>query len=262
MLADNADSRADAGYGYGHTDVEGRELLGEVSRVTENWTGHAPELRKLRAPHTGPYLWRHGLQWMDGIRLKRAQLWWIFQLFMLCSARQMLGLSLSLLLTVVSGRAQDSRPSEYQLKAAFLFNFAKFVEWPSDAFVEATSPFIIGTLGGNPFGGDLERTIRDKKINNRVIIFKEFRTLTEATNCHILFINASERPRLPEIVAGLRRTSVLTVSEMEGFTGSGGMINFVQEHNKIRFQINDEAAKAANLRISSKLLSIALPTVH
>ena len=175
------------------------------------------------------------------------------------SARQALGLGLSLLLTFVNSRAQDAQPSEYQLKAAFLFNFAKFIEWPAEAFVEATSPFVIGTLGGNPFGSDLERTIRDKKINNRAIIFKEFRSLAEATNCHILFICASEKQRLPEILAGLRRTSVLTVGETEGFTASGGMVNFVQENNKIRFRINDQAAKAANLKVSSKLLSLALP---
>ena len=175
------------------------------------------------------------------------------------SARQTLSLSLGLLLTAVSSQAQDFQPSEYQVKAAFLFNFAKFVEWPPEAFATDTSPIVIGVLGENPFGGDLEATIRSKQINNRSLVIKEFRSPTEATNCHILFISASEKTRLPEILSGLSKTNVLTVSETEGFTASGGMVNFVRENNKIRFQINDAAARSANLRVSSKLLSLAVP---
>jgi hypothetical protein len=162
-------------------------------------------------------------------------------------------------LSLVTGRAQDSQPSEYQLKAAFLFNFAKFVEWPPAAFAAGTSPIVIGVLGENPFGNDLEATIRNKQINNRSLVVQEFKSPAEATNCHILFISASEKTRLPEILSGLSGTNVLTVSELEGFTTAGGMINFVHENNKIRFQINDAAAKNANLRVSSKLLSLALP---
>ena len=165
---------------------------------------------------------------------------------------------MSLLLTLVSSRAQDPPPSEYQLKAAFLFNFAKFVEWPPVAFATSTSPIVVGILGENPFGDDLERTIRDKSINNRSFVIKEFHSPTEVTNCHVLFISASEKKRLPEILSSLSGTNVLTVSETEDFIASGGMINFVQENNKIRFQINAVAAKKANLKISSKLLSLAV----
>ena len=166
---------------------------------------------------------------------------------------------MSLLLILVSSRAQDSPPSEYQLKAAFLFNFAKFVEWPPEAFANSTSPIVIGILGEDPFGGDLERTVRDKKVNNRPFVIKELRSPAEATNCHIIFISASEKKRLPEVLSGLSGTNVLTVSETADFTASGGMINFVEENNKIRFQINDVAAKKANLKVSSKLLSLAVP---
>jgi hypothetical protein len=168
----------------------------------------------------------------------------------------MVCLSLALLLPV-GGIAQEPQPSESQLKAAFLFNFAKFVEWPPAAFAEATSPMVIGILGENPFGDDLERTIRGKTINNRPLVVREFRSPGEATNCHILFISASEKKRLAEIFDGLHGKSVLTVSETDGFTEAGGMINFVAEGNKIRFQINDAAAKGAGLKISSKLLSLA-----
>jgi hypothetical protein len=179
------------------------------------------------------------------------------QPFMRLRATSILGLSLVWLLSVGDGRAQESQPTEYQIKAAFLFNFAKFVEWPPAAFAEATSPMVIGILGENPFRDDLERTIRGKTINNRPLVIKEFRSPAEATNCHVLFISTSEKQRLPEILKSLHGTSVLTVGETDRFTETGGMINFVAEGNKIRFQINEVAARNAGLKISSKLLNLA-----
>ena len=170
-------------------------------------------------------------------------------------------LSFALLLPAETG-AQESPPSEYQVKAAFLFNFAKFVEWPPESFAGETSPLVIGILGDNPFGGDLERTIQNKTINNHPLVIKPLHSLAEATNCQILFINASEKKRFTEIFGSLRGTSVLTVSDTEGFTEAGGMINFVLENKKIRFQINDAAAKTARLKISSKLLSLAVHFPH
>ena len=167
-------------------------------------------------------------------------------------------LTLVLLLPVVSVHTQESQPTEYQLKAAFLFNFAKYVEWPAAAFPDKTSPLIIGVLGKSPFDGDLEQTIGNKTINDRSLQIKEFHSVAEATNCHILFICTSEKKRLPEIFGGLRNAHVLTVGEADRFTQTGGMINFVPEGNKIRFEINDGAAKKARLKISSKLLNLAL----
>jgi hypothetical protein len=166
-------------------------------------------------------------------------------------------LSLALLLSA-KAMAQETQPSEYQVKAAFLFNFAKFVEWPPESFAGETSPLAIGILGDNPFGSALEGTVQDKTINSHSLAIRQFHSVAEATNCQVLFISASEKKRLAEIFAGLRGTSVLTVSETDGFTEAGGMINFVLENKKIRFQINDEAAKAARLKISSKLLSLAV----
>jgi hypothetical protein len=174
-------------------------------------------------------------------------------------ATRILCLSLVGLLAVAGGRAQESPPTEYQLKAAFLLNFAKFVEWPPAAFAKATSPIVLGVLGENPFGNVLEQTIRGKTINNRPLVSRVFSSSAEATNCHILFISASEKARLPEILATLRTASMLTVGETDRFTESGGMINFVRQGNKTRFQINEAAAKNVGLKISSKLLSLASP---
>ena len=167
-------------------------------------------------------------------------------------------LCLGLLLAAAPGRAQVPPPSEYQLKAAFLYNFAKFIDWPPEAFAADQSPFIIGILGDNPFGTDLERTVAGKLINNRPITIRSFPTAAEAANCHILFISSSEKKLLPEIIQSLHGTAVLTVGETDQFIASGGMVNFMQEASKIRFQINDDAAKAARLKISSKLMSLAV----
>jgi uncharacterized protein DUF4154 len=155
------------------------------------------------------------------------------------------------------GHSQESRPTEYQIKAAFLFNFAKFVEWPPSAFVGATSPLIIGVLGQNPFHDDLERTVRNKTVDDHPLVIKEFHSPAEATNCHILFISTSEKKRLHEIMEALKGTTVLTVGETDRFTEDGGMIDFVQQGTKIRFEINNDAAKKAKLKISSKLLNLA-----
>lgn len=152
--------------------------------------------------------------------------------------------------------AEEPAP-EYQIKAAFLFNFAKFVDWPPKAFPQTNSPVIIGVLGKNVFGHYLEDTIRDKEVKNHRFEFKEFTSVNDAVNCHILFISPTLKDNLPKILAVLHNSSVLTVSESDQFIQAGGMINFTIEENKVHFQINDDAAKKAGLRISSKLLSLA-----
>jgi hypothetical protein len=170
-------------------------------------------------------------------------------------------LCLSLLWLLLAGglvRAQVAPPTEYQLKAAFLFNFAKFVEWPQAAFASNNSPIVIGVLGQNPFHDDLKQMVRNKTIDNRPLVVQDVHALAEATNCHILFVCSSEKDRLPEIFKALKGASVLTVGEMDHFTESGGMINFVIKDNKIRFQINNDQAAKAGLKISSKLMSLAL----
>ena len=154
--------------------------------------------------------------------------------------------------------AQNSQPTEYQIKAAFLFNFARFVEWPAKAFPAADSPLVIGVLGEDPFHDDLARTMQNKTVDAHPIQVKQCSSLADATNCQILFIGTSEKARLPKIIGGLKGTSVLTVGEMDQFVESGGMINFVIQGQKIRFQINNDAATSAGLKISSKLLALAV----
>ena len=169
------------------------------------------------------------------------------------------------LLLFSSGRAQDSPPSEYQIKAAFIFNFAKFVEWPREALPGPSLPMVIGILGDNSFAADFRLAFTNKNINEHPLLVKEFRHAADVTNCHILFIsssflNATEEKERREIMQTLGRSNVLIIGEAPGFTEQGGMINFVKENNKIRFQINEPAAKKARLKVSSKLLSLAVPS--
>ncbi|MDB6017902.1 MAG: hypothetical protein JWR19_2391 [Pedosphaera sp.] len=163
-----------------------------------------------------------------------------------------------LLLASGNGHSQSSPPTEYQIKAAFVFNFAKFIEWPSTALPTSTSPIVIGFLGENPIHDDLKRMTQNKTIDAHPLLVKKLVSVAEATNCQILFIGTSERARLPLILNGLKGTSVLTVAEMDHFIESGGMVNFVVEGTKVRFEINNDAATGAGLKISSKLLTIAL----
>jgi hypothetical protein len=156
------------------------------------------------------------------------------------------------------GLGQEPQPTEYQIKAAFLFNFARFVEWPKAAFPNPGDPLLIGVLGDNPFQDQLEKTILNKKIDDHPLVTKQFHSVADATNCHILFISTSEKPRLPQIIKTLEGRNVLTVSEMDRFNETGGMINFTLEAGRVRFRINNDAATSAGLKISSKLLTLAL----
>ena len=165
-----------------------------------------------------------------------------------------LWLSALLLSLSVETRAQPKPSAEYQLKAVFLFNFAQFVEWPSEAFPEPQTPFVIGVLGDDPFGHHLDETVTGEKANSRPLIVQRYRHVQDVKGCHILFISRSETDRLEQTLASLHGAKILTVGDSDGFAGRGGMIRFVTERSKIRLKINLEVAKAAGLTISSKLL--------
>ncbi len=173
-------------------------------------------------------------------------------------AKPILSLAFFLLLILAPGQVNEPRLSEYQLKAAFLFNFAKFVDWPPEAFPSETSPLVIGVLGQNPFGKDLGDVIRNKVIGGHPVT-QRMTSLEAAGGCHVLFISSSERKRLREIIHTLQGNSVLTVGDSDEFIAAGGMINLFVEGKKIRFQINQPAAKSAGLKVSSKLLCLAAP---
>jgi len=150
--------------------------------------------------------------------------------------------------------AQTALVPEYQIKAGFLLNVAQFVSWPSQS---SDTPFVIGILGDDPFGSYLDETVRGEKVNKRSLTVQRFRRRDDPPTCNILFISQSEHDRVAQILSNLKGRNVLTVSDIDGFTELGGMIQFFTEGNNIRMRINLDAVKASNLRVSSKLLRVS-----
>lgn len=148
-------------------------------------------------------------------------------------------------------RAQGAAQREYEIKAAYLYNFIKYVDWPSYG-----DTITIGVLGSNPFGNALA-PLNGKIVKGRRLTIRQVDSLRDAQRCQIIFVSSSERSRLQEIFDNLKPARVLTVGEMQGFADGGGIINFVEENNKVRFEINAEAARQAGLNISSELLKLA-----
>jgi len=167
----------------------------------------------------------------------------------------------ALILLCLAGRglAQDAPDTlpEYVIKAGFLFNFAKYVDWPASAFPQADSPIQIGIVGKDPFGADLEKTLKNKTVKNRTFTVVHFAEPGDIRSCHMLFVSKSEKGRLPEILEQAGRWPVLTVGEDPDFARSGGATTILIEQEKPRLEVNPEAAEKAGLTISAKLLKAA-----
>ena len=147
---------------------------------------------------------------------------------------------------------------EYAIKAAYLYQFGHYIQWPADSFADDQSPFVIGVLGEDPFGDALDEIARDKKIDGRKIVVRRFASVEDYKPCHILFVSSSvmAADKLSSIQKS-QNFPVLLVGESPGFAQHGGTINLFIEQNRIRFEVNMEVAKREQLKISSKLLSLA-----
>jgi len=176
------------------------------------------------------------ITWRRGVLLLMAEMVWV--------------------LSATPASAQTARAPEYSLKAAYLFNFTQFIEWPSNCFVSAEAPIIIGVLGEDPFGGALDQAIRDKTLRGRPFEIRRSRRLGDLGGCHMVFVCASEAKRVPEILAANNKKSVVTISDLDRFGEQGGIIGFYTENNRLRFQINVGAAERAGIKISSQLLRL------
>jgi hypothetical protein len=154
-------------------------------------------------------------------------------------------------------QAQERRPTDIQVEAAYLFNFGKFVRWPinPDAAIGSLN---ICVLGKNPFGSVLDSTVKDEAIDGRPVTARILLSLQDASNCHIVFVSASEEGRLNAILPALRRQGALTVSNIPHFVDRGGMIGFVNLDDRIRFVVNLAAVREAGLTVSSELLKVAV----
>jgi hypothetical protein len=164
-----------------------------------------------------------------------------------------------LLLYLLLSPPAAAQVNEYQLKAAFLYNFVKFVDWPARTFQDPAQAVGICVLGQSPFGDTLQQTVAGKLVAGRALEIHGLPSPAPASlhTCHILFVPGSESKRFREIAAPLKATPVLTVGEAGDFLDHGGMIAFKVERGTVRFEINLAAADCAQIKISSKLLSLA-----
>lgn len=172
-------------------------------------------------------------------------------------ARLLLAAVLALPAAAVPAAGRRAATPAAEVKAVFLLNFTKFVEWPLESFPAPQSPIVIAVLGADPFGAALDQAVAGETVNGRPLAIRRFPTLAELEPCHILFISASEEESLPGILRRLRRTGTLTVSDMDGFAARGGAIQFREERGRLRFAISQEAAERAGLKVSARLLSLA-----
>lgn len=152
--------------------------------------------------------------------------------------------------------AQEATPGEYQLKAAFLFNFAKFIDWPATSFAAGQTQLYLCVLGEDPFGPAID-ALQGKTLGTRLVTVQRVSTIAESRHCQMVFVSSSERRHFSEIFEALKANNTVTVGESKGFAEAGGIIEFRLEQDHVRFAINTHAADDAGLRISSKLLALA-----
>jgi hypothetical protein len=162
------------------------------------------------------------------------------------------------LIPVSSMHGQRAKPTEYEVKATYLYNFGRFVEWPADSLQAKNDSFAICVLGDNPFGLALKATVAQETIAGKSVVAKQISAPQDAMNCRVLFISSSEAKRLNEILTGLGTASVLTVSDLPKFTQRGGMVQFVLEGDRVRFEVNAAIAERAGLTLSADLLKVAV----
>lgn len=157
--------------------------------------------------------------------------------------------------SVGSLKTAAQTPDEYRVKAAFILNFARFVEWPADSYSES-GVLVVGIIGDNPFGNSLDQ-LNGNTVNARRISIRRLKAGDYLRGCQILFVGSSERNRLGKILDSVRGGSVLTIGELPQFNQAGGVIKFVIQDYKVRFEINAGAAGHARLRVSSKLMALS-----
>jgi YfiR/HmsC-like len=165
----------------------------------------------------------------------------------------------ALVLGAAVARAQPEPPSptEYEVKAAFLYNFTRFVEWPSEALRDPGASFVIAIVGRDPFGAVLDETVAGKTAGGRPIEVRRVPRVEEAREAQIVFVSSSERSNIAAILKELERPGILTVGDTDGFAMKGGAINFTMQARKVRFEINPVVTEQAGLKVSSQLLKLA-----
>lgn len=145
---------------------------------------------------------------------------------------------------------------ENKVKAAYIYNFTKFVDWPGDGSNDTSEPVKICFVGSDPLR-TLLGELNNREVKGRPLKIVRFKELNSLESCKIVFISRSEEPQLPQILQRLQGTHVLTVSDIPGFAHKGGMISFVTENDRVKIEISQKAVRQAGLKVSAKLLEVA-----
>jgi hypothetical protein len=153
--------------------------------------------------------------------------------------------------------AQIARPTDYQVKAAYLYNFGRFIQWPTTSDASKSGSFQVCIFGRDPFGSTLDHVLAGESISGKPVIARRLSNIQESSGCRILFLSADEESEMNQVLQGLDNEAVLTVSDIPRFSQRGGMIQFVLEGNRVRFEVNLAAAQHAGLTLSSELLKVA-----
>ncbi|HEX3822192.1 MAG TPA: YfiR family protein [Candidatus Sulfotelmatobacter sp.] len=172
--------------------------------------------------------------------------------------RRLVAIALVMLYAIFYIHAQTAKPSEYAVKAAYLYNFGKFINWPAASTQTGSASFDICLLGRDPFGPTLQAAVAHETLGGKQIVVRQIDALSDTADCRVLFISTSEAKRLKQILAALGRASVLTVSDLPEFTERGGMVQFVLQGDRVRFEVNSASAERAGLTLSSDLLKVAV----
>jgi hypothetical protein len=160
-------------------------------------------------------------------------------------------------LTAANLPAQHPNPNEYQVKAAYLYNFARFVKWPTGIATAKADSFAVCVIGQDPFGSTLDSTLAGEALDGKPVVVRRIARPQDSQDCRILFVSSTEEHHLKEILAAIDQSAVLTVSDIPGFSRRGGIIQFVVEGDRVRFEINLATAESARLVLSSELLKVA-----
>jgi len=171
--------------------------------------------------------------------------------------RAFLGALVGMLLAA-SLPAQKSKPTENELKAVYLLNFARFTQWPPTAGIEKTGSFLICVIGQDPFGASLDAVLVGESIGGNPVVAKRISKPQDASSCQVLYVSSSEESQLKDVLSALGKASVLTVSDIPQFSRRGGIVQFVMENNRVRFEVNLANANGAGLNLSSELLKVAV----
>jgi hypothetical protein len=175
-----------------------------------------------------------------------------------CSFLQFLTVIIAWVFFAATGLlAQQAKPTEYQVKATYLYNFGRYVKWPTGVTAGKGDSFPVCVLGRDPFGPILDSTLAGEALEGKPVVIRRIAREQDAADCRILFVSSTEEHHLTEILAATDQAGVLTVSDIPGFSRRGGMIQFVMEGDRVRFEINLATAESAKLVLSSELLKVA-----